>query len=165
MSQCRPLPIGQPATGRQGALPCCPVGRAGNLECNCKYLRLYRAASLQPSKRQTLSRALYDVHKKIMTKLIFGMISRDFFNFIVSGRGVCGGLHRETDSFSHPKPFIFTENLSPTGINRATAADRAKFSPAALPTGLSRQLKNLRLVQVCWHLVGWRPIGILSLHQ
>jgi hypothetical protein len=35
----------------------------------------------------------------------------------------------------HPKTFIFTETMSPTGRNRAAAAGRAEVSPATLPTG------------------------------
>ena len=59
-----------------------------------------------------------DVHK-----LSFRMIP---WNFITaSGWVLCVWLHRETDSFSYQKPFIFTEIRSPTRINRAAGLSLA----------------------------------------
>src|SRR6056300_2055508 len=78
---------------------------------------------------------------QMCTESIFGMIPRKFFT--ASGWVLCVGLHRETDSFSHPKPFIFTEIMSPTGINRA-----AGLSLALLPCRQACHGKYYRILLI-----------------
>ena len=83
-------------------------------------------SSLPPPPRILKGQPCRQGSGQMCTELIFGMIPRNFFT--ASGVVLCVGLHRETNSFSHPKPFIFTEIMSPTGIDRA-----AGLSLALLP--------------------------------
>ena len=109
------------ATG-QGALSPCRQGITSingwsNNGANLDFWREILVPAYQPCRQGS---------GQMCTELIFGIIPRNFF--AASGWVLCVGLHHGTDSFSHPKPFIFTEIMSPTGINRAAGLSRVELT-------------------------------------